>query len=266
MKLKKTLTSIVLAGLMSLDLAKTNAEIVGDWRFDEGSGSLVTDSSKYANNGICKFTSWSSETPSGSGNSLQFGGDGYIEVGYPAPDQSLNLEYSFTFESWAKLSTKKYSPILAKWTAGDENSQHHPYLFGIKSTLDGKSLRAFVKIEGMNDEGTGREFELLGNTSLQDNVWYHLGANYDGESLRVFVDGNLDGEILADHLNIGDTNYSLMIGRAGFSGASEPFFQGWLDDVKMSNDYYTPSVPEPSTLGMLSLGALSIAGMRRKRN
>ncbi|MEK6839580.1 MAG: LamG-like jellyroll fold domain-containing protein [Nanoarchaeota archaeon] len=260
----RNMASLVMAGASAFS-SSIKADTVGYWNFNEGQGNVAHDSSRFHNDGNLSWVLWSPDTPSGEGHSAEFREkwNPTIEVTH---DSSLNLDDEFTFEAQIKMSEQWYQPIIAKWSGGDPNGQHHPYLFGARPTGNGQEIRSYIKIEGENEQGIGREFWLFGNTPLESGNWYHLGASYDGEKLRVFVNGHLDGENLIEKIDIYDTPNMLTIGRSGFLGMSEPFVHGWLDDVKISNHYYNVPCPSPLLLAGLGLAGLGFASRRRAEN
>ena len=97
-------------------------QVVGEWDFDEGSGTIAKDSSGNNNNGTIYGATWKcastdkNNTPSGKGCSLYFDGNSrYVNCG---SDISLNVAGGdFSVTAWVKLSAvNKYHTIASKWT------------------------------------------------------------------------------------------------------------------------------------------------------
>jgi hypothetical protein len=87
-------------------------------------------------------------------------------------------------------------------------------------------------------------------TPLKPDTWYHIGAAYDGYSISIFLNGNLDNQ-----KNVGNTSYhSLSPTNKNYIGKSPDTqfgnFQGCIDEVRMwsctvsqSEIFYWKSMP-----------------------
>ena len=81
----------------------------------------------------------------------------------------------------------------------------------------------------------GRYVEPKTDQKLEANRWYHLAGVYDGDEVRLYVDGKL----VASESASGErktNDLSLMIG-ADVDGRNLPrsFFPGWIDTVRLSS-------------------------------
>ncbi len=72
---------------------------------------------------------------------------------------------------------------------------------------------------------------VVGATSIPANNWTHVAGHWDGTTLRVFVNGVLDGTLAATR-NPKAGNSALKIGERGNGGT--PFF-GMIDEVRLWN-------------------------------
>jgi len=84
--------------------------------------------------------------------------------------------------------------------------------------------------------GSSRTYNTYcGNTVLQKETWYHVGYTYDGENIRLYVNGNLDGthpfsnmKIIEDYIflwawSFGSTSGNALHGNFKFNGCIEDF-------------------------------------------
>ncbi len=76
--------------------------------------------------------------------------------------------------------------------------------------------------------------ECQSDTNLADNVWHHVAAAYDGENLKLYVDGQLQKQVTAWHGEIPANGKDLTIGMNRSSPApkeKEVAFEGLLDEI-----------------------------------
>jgi hypothetical protein len=126
------------------------------------------------------------------GNGLVFDGDDdYVNIPTTTSDE-LNPIESFTLECWVNLNEVP-------------SSSHFPHLisrFNCYSLTIGTNGLATAFI--LTDEGTW--YSKAGTTIITTNKWYHLAATYDGSSLRIYVNGKLEGTIAASDTLARTTN------------------------------------------------------------
>jgi Concanavalin A-like lectin/glucanases superfamily len=83
---------------------------------------------------------------------------------------------------------------------------------------------------------------VVSNTSLSANVWHHVAVTYDATSRQSFIFINGSREV-SGNVGVIGSNSSLFIG--GLSGY--PFFSGELDEVRISNNVrYSDSFVRPA--------------------
>lgn len=83
------------------------------------------------------------------------------------------------------------------------------------------------------ETGNGGNAQTIeGSWTPSTGVWYHLCAERASNNIRVFADGVvIDSQ--ARTLGITNSNQALIIGAVNSSGFTQ-FFNGWLDDVRMT--------------------------------
>ncbi|MCJ7693324.1 MAG: LamG domain-containing protein, partial [Sedimentisphaerales bacterium] len=170
----------------------SDTNLIGWWKFDEGTGNTVEDSSAYSNNGVTMDLTpkWVEGYPGDPYDSAMYfnGINDYVTCAtrtgteppgtYPAelmPD-------TFTVSCWTKLDGFAY------------------YAGFVGNGIDGEAGFYLYNVEGnTEDEGT---FGLSMRTEpdWQDvqppdiyeiDTWYHLAATYDGNYANFYVDGVL---------------------------------------------------------------------------
>jgi hypothetical protein len=106
---------------------------------------------------------------------LSLGGTGYADLG-TSPDLSLGGFSPYTLEGWfSPLGNTPAGTLVGKVVAGGEAEY--------SVLVDGeRRLNAYRNVH---------PWAVRTATALQPNEYYHFAASYDGEMLRLYVDGNL---------------------------------------------------------------------------
>jgi hypothetical protein len=76
------------------------------------------------------------------------------------------------------------------------------------------------------------QLDVTGGTNVNDGQWHHVAGVYDGATLYIYVDGNLDGSI-ASTGQIANTGDAVHIGSNASMAGRE--FKGLIDDVCIYN-------------------------------
>jgi prepilin-type N-terminal cleavage/methylation domain-containing protein len=192
---------------------------VGEWRFDEGSGTIASDSAGN-HHGTISGASW---TTGVYGGALSFDGtDGVLATGSVMVP---NGAAQFTVTAWAKKNPGGGGMVVQK---------NGPVFLYMGSRL-GNSTYVVHTVNGWAG--------AVGATTLQDNQWYHLAVTYDANAQRIslYVDGKLDGtgtqtggiQPALDCVTIG---YG---GNSGCGGTLGSFFNGSIDNVRVYADALT---------------------------
>ena len=151
----------------------------------------------------------------------------------------------FTLETWLRrdgsgAATTTGSggidliPLITNGTAEAENAAADiNYFFGIRGT-DGVLCADFE--EAQTGTSPGLNHPVCGDTPLQNNAWYHAAVTYNGTTWRIYLNGNLDGELaVGQPANAANTS-QLAFGTSLTTGdATSGFFDGVLDEVRIWN-------------------------------
>jgi len=191
-----------------------NYGLVACWHFDEGSGSIVYDSSGNGNDGTVHGATWTSGI---SGSSLSFDGtNDYVEV-HHSGDIDLNNE--FTIETWVCLSASfsHNGNILGK----ESNPNFGYYLW-----ID-QSRRVHF---GFNRGGA----EVVSATTIDIEKWYCIAGVWNGNKLIIYIDGRMDANSSFSDNPIQNPN-PLYIGFTSAPWATYHYFKGTIDEVCIYN-------------------------------
>lgn len=182
--------------------------------FDEGSGSIVRDLSRYGNHGVIYGASW---VDGKFGKALSFDGENdYVNALHSA---SLMVTTNLTLSCW--FNTQKlnaYQQLLAKRSGGGGTKG-----YGLLILFDNK-------ISGVIDDGTGAN-TTTSTTTVTAGVWYHVAFVRDNGVQRLYVNGVLE---TTTTYSIGDISNTEPL-RIGARGDLLSWFEGIIDEVRIFN-------------------------------
>ncbi len=203
---------------MTLDNADTSTVLL--LHMDEVGGPLVFDASASGNHGTASGTTVVSGR-FGSGRSVVNG-----NIGMP---YSVSLNFgagNFTLEAWIKITGPEYDThIFSKWGQA----------FYEIANWGGPTMHIQIS-DGSGVQG--HHVTVSGTTPINDGRWHHVAGVREDGSLRLYVDGILDGS--ADVWLVGSLNNT---GSMNFSSQAMV-----IDEVRLSTVARSPeefNVPQP---------------------
>ncbi|MCX5795115.1 MAG: hypothetical protein NTY77_06450, partial [Elusimicrobia bacterium] len=236
------------------------AGAVGLWRLDEGSGSTAHDSSGNGSDGtLVGSPAWSAGR---SGSALSFNG---ADTGVRVPDSAALNPSQFTIEAWIKPAAGwgGIRDIVTK-TNGPSTAYCIEYNFAmIESKL-------FLN---MGRNGSGPHASAVGTTAIPTNTWTFAAGTYDGATLKVYVNGRLDGTAPWPYGLSRTEPQAMGIGYTpgtteGGCGPGE-WFNGQIDEVRMLDFAATDAQiaqdaarPRPAAAGKLVMATPAYAAPR----
>ena len=180
------------------------------------------DLSGQNNNGRASDAKWTSAGKQGGG--CEFAPTGsHIRVPNSA---SLNVKQA-TFAAWFKTSKSNatWRPILDK-------RAEHGYALGIGG--DAKDLPSRGKLAFAINGGT----PCVSDNVVTDGAWHHAAATFDGENLRLYVDGQPQKQVIRHRAKIAANADDLIIGMNDSHRSPREkgqSFDGLIDDVMIFN-------------------------------
>jgi len=150
------------------------SEVIGEWLFDEGSGSAARDTSGNGHNGTITGPVWGTGIVGGG---LVLASGRYVTLD---TDTALNPS-NFTITAWIKPGdfTGAYNYIYSN--ARD--------CCGTYNGIDFRVATSRLLMTLWN----GGAFQLWGSTTItNDPVWVFVAATYNGSKLNTYINGRLE--------------------------------------------------------------------------
>jgi flagellin-like protein len=188
--------------------------LVAWYRFDESSGTIANDETTRNDGNLVNGPQW---VDGKYGKALSFDG---------VDDYANNPTVT-------GLSTSSISFLFWSKQLGTRNFFMHPIgIFGAHSAtiyIQPNSYNYYYKFETIS----GVRYE--GFIKTLDNDWHFIAATFDGQKIRIYVDGNLEKEISAPG-SIDKRDNSVFIGTTGLGSSSYGnYFYGIIDEVMIFN-------------------------------
>jgi hypothetical protein len=192
---------------ITVSVPQTTIDATALYNFNEGSGTIATDSSGNGNNGTIYGASW---TTGRSGGGLSFDGtNDYVNLGDPLSLQpntvSVSVWFKTTDSNGIILRKRLYGYGLDVWSSGRISF----WIYNSAATL----------------------FRARSPLAYNDNIWHHAVGVYDGSRVRLYIDG-----VQVASASAGTICYAaggIAIGRDGNSNGS--YFRGLVDGLSIYN-------------------------------
>lgn len=210
-------------------------DLVGDWRFNEGSGNSAFDASVFGNHGTLGAAPNNPTWTAGSfGSALHFDGDDFVAIPNSPSLELTTLTVEARVRSKHPYPPRDVNPwgisyVIAKGAYGCSYASYALYT--------GASGGLYFYISGT----AGRFLSPDAGTGIWDGEWHHVVGTYDGSAVRLYVDGievgtgtPASGSI---YYSLGTTN-DLYIGT--YHGSCNLSFVGDIDAVKIWSRSLSP--------------------------
>ncbi len=181
--------------------------LISKWDLNEGTGNIASDAVG-GNTGTILGAYW---LPGISGTCLSFDGENdYVSIPNNA---TLNFTNKLTIMAWAKPHEYKEAKIAQK---GDWDGH------GIGITK-WNGWKGHIRL----DSETSVSVESSSGRPILDE-WYHISVTYDGASLKLYINGQLNNsKNVTGLLKVNSRNAAI-----GSDDGGQKFFNGLIDDVK----------------------------------
>ena len=187
--------------------------------------------------------------------------------------QSINLSYSpvpasfgvgasgFTVECWVKYASgpgpdPRFIRCRNTVEAGCGNASTAVWELFVCRTSAGCTSGA--PLFGLQTGGA--RSEIQSSAGIADGAYHHLAGTYDGSSLKIYVDGTLQGTLSAPGITVDVTNGLLVIGNATQLNNQ---MNGEIDEVRIWSVARTQSEIQSGMAGEVGSSTPNLAGYWR---
>jgi len=201
--------------IQAMNPASLKTGLVAYWKFDEGSGSTVSDSSGSNNGTLVNGPTWVSGK---TGSALQFDGvNDYVNFGAPS---ALNLGTGdFTLAAWINPASAMLSTTNREFCIlGNSQSDWARGAYIEVSTWGGKAFNSYVNGIGMNVAGL----------TLEAGNWYHVVLTRNSSTMKIYVNGAYTGT-RSNAAIAGNATYQDW--RVGYPEPGAYYFNGKIDEA-----------------------------------
>jgi hypothetical protein len=238
---------VLVLGLVLANAANAaDPNLVGWWKFDDGSGTTASDSSGNGNNGTLQGNPlW---VAGKIGGALEFDGDDSVNLGNAS---MLNLGTdNWAITAWIKTTITG---------TGDDNkgtvfANGGDWSGGIRFTLAVSETGGEGTITLTTDDDSTKA-QATSNAIVNDGVWHHVVGMRDGTTLNVYIDGILDGtnSVPAGYDLSGTSQHDVHIGAITDhtnNSLRKYFREGAIDDVRIYNRALTEQEIQQVMIGI----------------
>lgn len=193
--------------------------MLGNWKFDEGSGSTSADSSGNGHTATLYEMTSANWVTGQSGKALQFvsGGSEYASCG------TINQFDNIAVDFWFKLNDAS--------VVGQYIITNNVFDFYYRGGTNTNLWFRFRTTDGMGGDVTSwaNNTGVKSSTAIAAGTWYHVVGTRSGNKMRLFINGTLEREL--------DCLAGFTVNTANFGPLRiGPTMAGVVDEVK----YFTP--------------------------
>ncbi len=214
-------------------MADITSNLQGWWRFEEGAGTVATDSISTHNTAtLINAPGWVAGKFGGNAINFSSGTTQYASVGNPS---AIDITGSLTVAIWVKIATFPTGGNGYQFIAKDKNTgrsytldwnsatNNPPTTYGgFRFYINGGATAGNVISDSSFTPGTG--------------VWYHVAGVYDAsaQTCKIYINGSSGGSTTGADASINSTASNLLIGRREYPGYEENF-DGQMNDARIYN-------------------------------
>ena len=229
-KLIYLVSLVIVLGVTSI----ASADLILHWAFDDGSGSIASDSTGNGHDGTLQNDPrW---VAGKIGGALEFSGNGDHVIDETAGDYVNGLD-AITICVWIKsdvVGTDKGFVIFEDPAGGDNRN--------IRYDASSWAWEGGTNLIKMALDSTGGHQALEGSDNTQTTEWQHVTMVWSsGNELELYIDGELDTPRGTDAGTTGTITgmTKLIVGKGAKDEGDTASWDGLIDDVRIYNEALT---------------------------
>ena len=229
--MQREIVLAVVVGVVGWCAAPASADptVLAQWTLDEGIGQVAADVSGHGNTGVLGSGAGVDPTDPGwvpghaGGAALDFDGSAYVSI-----DDTGTLEPAkLAVDAWVKRSGSpgRWRYVLSKGSLACNRSA-----YGLYSGWSG-GMAFYVS--------SATEYTVSPEVSpsvVWDGAWHHVIGSYDGDRVRLWIDGSQVGAGTATSAPISYANGTRGVFIGSYRGSCDLEFSGSIDDVTVWDD------------------------------
>ena len=205
---------------------------IGSWKFDEGTGFSVDDSSGYGNALTLNGYTW---TPGCINNSNCVITNSDTVSGNTPSTQLFNTKYSFTYNLWFKAGSLYTDQTFYRWPVlmankGGDTHKGYGLRYELLPNKINNSSKLYFEWGQSPCDGSRYTSTTLANNIL-DNTWHMATVTYDGNSLKGYFDGTNVASATQTSVAVCDIGTNTMVFRPRYSQSPDIT----IDEAKIYN-------------------------------
>ncbi|MCA9065083.1 MAG: DNRLRE domain-containing protein, partial [Planctomycetaceae bacterium] len=200
--------------------------LVAQWSFNEGTGSVAGDSVDGLNGVINGNANWVQGT---YGSALYLDGNDTVDVPH---SNVLNVATDLTLEAWVRFDSvdNNYEAIVTKTSNSSGNNWES---YALMRNRTGDLSESWMGRLSFNLETTAGRYAVRSTIVPVANQWYYLVGTYDGTVQKLYINGQLDSQIVHGGSVISSTQ-PLWIGHHPYPFDAY-YLQGGVDEIAVYN-------------------------------
>ena len=254
--MNRVVFSLLVLAILVVIVSGGYALPISSWKFDEGSGTIATDSVD-GNHGTIYGATW---TTGIVGGALSFDGvDDYVDCG---DDPSLDITDEITIEMWVMPDSlpSAYYNLISK---GDPPQHSHQAPWQLAIGNNGK-----LSVYRLKDDNFSAEYNIC---DIPIGSWTYIAVTFDknSEEVKTYKNGQFvrgwskTNSIFTDNVDV-------TIAAQTYEGVVSYFFHGLIDEVAIYDraltaeeieQHYQGVIPEPTTIVLMGFGVLGLLGI-----